>query len=78
MFKNFRNPMKKFGPRKNTPKGGTYVYSELQYGATEDMLREMRKLNKVARKLGDRHYFVWPVGGLINNSVLVVGRKIGY
>lgn len=75
MFKKFRNPMKKFGMRKRDMKDN-YIFSELQFGATDEMLREMRRLNRVAKKLGDRRYFIWPVGGLLDQSVLVVGRKV--
>ena len=75
MFKKFRNPMKKFGLRKRDLKEN-YVFNELQFGATDEMLREMRRLNRVAKKLGDRRYFIWPVGGLLDQSVLVVERKV--
>lgn len=75
MFEKLRNPMKKYGMRKKDVHG-YYVYHELQFGATDEMLKEMKRLNKVARKLGDRRYFIWPVGGLLDQSVLVVGRRV--
>lgn len=78
MFEKFRNPMKKFGMQKKDLRENYDLFRTIQFGETKDMFREMRKLNKVARKLGDRKYFVYPVGGLLDQSILVVGRKSAY
>lgn len=71
-----RNPLKKFGLKRGQLQDN-YIYSTLEFGTTDEMLREAKRLNKVARKLGDRKYFVWPVAGPLGHAVLIVGRKAG-
>lgn len=73
MFNKFKNPLKKYGLSKKDRKTN-YIYSTLQFGETDEMMREAKRLNRVARKLGDRKYFVWPVAGPLGHAVLVVGR----
>lgn len=70
----FNNPLRKFGLKKKDQRTD-YVYSTLSYGDTNEMLKEAKRLNRAAKKLGDRKYFVWPVGGLLDNSILVVGKR---
>ena len=76
MFK--KNPMKKFGMNRHDLRENYNVFCTIQMGETNEIFREMRRLNRIARKLGDRKYFVYPIGGLLDQSILVVGRKAAY
>ena len=78
MFEKYKNPMKKFGMSRHDLREQYDVFRTIQMGETDEIFREMRKLNRIARKLGDRKYFVYPIGGLLNQSILVVGRKVAY
>ena len=77
MFKKFKNPLKKYGLKGRDNKTN-YIYTTLQYGDTEELPREAKRLNKMTKKIGveDRKYFVWPVAGPINHAILVVGRTV--
>lgn len=78
MFEKYKNPMKKFGMSRKDLREQYDLFRTIQLGETNDMFREMRRLNRFARKLGDRKYFVYPIGGLLDQSILVVGRKAAY
>ena len=70
-----KNPLKKYGMGKKDFDQNYNIFHTLQFGETDEMFREAKRLNRVARKLKDRKYFVWPVAGPVDHAILVVGRK---
>ena len=78
MFANTR-PLKKFGIKPEDAQKN-FIYSTVKYGETFELLKEMKKLNRKIRKLRleDRKYFVFPVGGMLNNSILVYGKTANF
>lgn len=69
-----KNPLHKFG-LKTKETNRYYIYNTLKYGDPEELLSEMKVLNRKAKKMGmDDRYFVWPVGGLLSRAVLVHGK----
>lgn len=65
---------KKFGIRPRDMRRD-YVYNTVMFGTVEEMLREAKLLNRIAKRIGDRRYFVYPVAGPLNHAVLIVGRE---
>ena len=69
-----RNPFKKFGLKKGNDRA-KYIYSIVELGDTNEMLSKARRFNRAAGKNGNR-YFVVPIGGLLPQANLIMGRRI--